>query len=47
VIYEFNKTPTVSIKALRAVLEAAKSGDIVVLHIQRGTKLKYVAIDLE
>jgi len=47
VIYEINKTPTVSIKALRAVLDAAKPGDTAVLHIQRGTKLKYIAIDLE
>lgn len=47
VIYEINKTPAVSIKALRAVLDAAKPGDTAVLHIQRGTKLKYVAIDLE
>ncbi len=47
VIYEVNKTPAVSIAALRAVLDAAKAGDTLVLHIQRGTKLKYVGIDLE
>jgi serine protease Do len=47
VIYEVNKTPAVSIAALRAVLDATKAGDTLVLHIQRGTKLKYVAIDLE
>jgi serine protease Do len=47
VIYEVNKTPAVSIAALRAVLDASKSGDTLVLHIQRGTKLKYIAIDLE
>jgi serine protease Do len=47
VIYEINKTPTVSIKALRSVLDAAKPGDTAVLHIQRGTKLRYIAIDLE
>jgi serine protease Do len=47
VIYEINKTPTVSIAALRAALDSAKPGDTVVLHIQRGTKLKYIAIDLE
>jgi serine protease Do len=47
VIYEVNKTPAVSIAALRAVLDATKSGDTLVLHIQRGTKLKYIAIDLE
>jgi serine protease Do len=47
VIYEINKTPTVSIAALRAVLDAAKPGDTAVLHIQRGSKLRYIAIDLE
>src|SRR5580698_3822594 len=47
VIYEINKTPTVSIKALRSVIDAAKPSDTAVLHVQRGTKLKYIAIDLE
>ena len=47
VIYEINKTPTVSIKALRSVLDSAKPGETAVLHVQRGTKLKYIAIDLE
>jgi serine protease Do len=47
VIYEINKTPTVSIKALKTVLDAAKPGDTAVLHVQRGTKLRYIAIDLE
>jgi serine protease Do len=47
VIYEINKTPAVSIKALRSVLDASKPGDTTVLHVQRGTKLKYIAIDLE
>ncbi len=47
VIYEINKTPTVSIAALRAALDAAKPGDIAVLHVQRGTRLRYIAIDLE
>jgi serine protease Do len=47
VIYEIDKTPAVSIKALRAALDAAKPGESIVLHVQRGTKLKYIAIDLE
>lgn len=47
VIYEINKTPVVSIAALRSVLDTTKPGDTAVLHIQRGTKLKYIAIDLE
>jgi serine protease Do len=47
VIYEINKTPTVSIVALRAALDGIKPGEAAVLHIQRGSKLKYLAIDLE
>lgn len=47
VIYEINKTPTLSIAALRAVLDTTKAGDTAVLQVQRGTKLHYVAIDLE
>ncbi len=47
VIYEIDKTPVVSIAALRAALDTTKPGDTVVLHIQRGTKLKYIVIDLE
>jgi serine protease Do len=47
VIYEINKTPTVSIDALRSVLDTLKPGDPIVLQVQRGTKLKYIALDLE
>jgi serine protease Do len=47
VIYEVNKTPVVSIKALRDVLDTLKAGDTVVMQVQRGTKLHYVALDLE
>jgi serine protease Do len=47
VIYEINKTPTVSVEALRAALDATKAGDSAVLLVQRGTALHYVAIDLE
>jgi serine protease Do len=47
VIYEINKTPTVSIAALRAVLDSIKPGETAVLHVQRGAKLRYIAIDLE
>ncbi len=47
VIFEINKTPTVSIDALRAVLDTTKPGDTAVLQVQRGTKLRYIAIDLE
>jgi S1-C subfamily serine protease len=47
VIYELNKTPVVSIAALRGVLDQMKPGSPAVLQIQRGTKLRYVVIDLE
>jgi serine protease Do len=47
VIYQFNKTPTVSIAALRAAIDSAKPGETAVLQVQRGTKLRYIAIDLE
>ena len=47
VIYEINKTPTVSIAALRAVLDAMKGGGVAVLQVQRGTKLRYIGIELE
>lgn len=47
VIYEVNKTPVVSIDALRSVLDQMKPGEPAVLQIQRGTKLRYVVIDLE
>jgi serine protease Do len=46
VIYEINKTPTVSIAALRAALDAMKGG-VAVLQVQRGTKLRYIGIELE
>jgi serine protease Do len=47
VIYEVNKTPAVSITALRAALDSTKPGDVAVLQVQRGTRLRYIAIDLE
>lgn|SRR5487761_2211077 len=47
VIYELNKTPVVSIDALRSVLDQMKPGEPAVLQIQRGTKLRYVVIELE
>jgi serine protease Do len=47
VIYEINRTPAVTIKALRAALEAMKSGDDAVLQIERNGKLMYVTIELE
>jgi serine protease Do len=47
VIYEINRAPVVSIKVLRDALDALKSGDDVVLQVQRSEKLVYVALELE
>jgi serine protease Do len=47
VIYQVNQTPTPSVKALRAALDAMKPGDAAVLQIQRDNKLLYVTIELE
>ena len=46
-IYELNRTPVVSIKALRDELDALKSGDDAVLQIQRDNKLMYITLELE
>jgi serine protease Do len=47
VIYEFNRTPILTVKALRASLDALKSGDSAVLQIERSGKLMYLTIELE
>lgn len=47
VIYEINRTPVVTVKALRAELDRLKSGDSAVLQIQRNDKLMYIVIELE
>jgi serine protease Do len=47
VIYEINKTPAVTVAALRATLDKLKSGDPVVLQVERRGKLRYVTIELE
>jgi serine protease Do len=47
VIYEINRTPAVTVKALRATLDAMKSGDDAVLQIERNGKLTYVTIEFE
>jgi serine protease Do len=47
VIYEINRTPTVTIKTLRDTLDAMKPGDDVVLQVERNGKLMYVTLELE
>jgi serine protease Do len=47
VIYQMNQTPTLTVKALRAMLDELKPGDAAVLQIQREGKLRYISIELE
>ena len=47
VIYEVNQAPAVSIRAVTSTLEPLKSGDPVVLEIERGGTLMYVTIELD
>jgi len=47
VIYEINRTPAVSIKAVRATLDQLKTGDPVALQIEREGSLRYVAFEIE
>ena len=47
VIYEMNNMPTLSVKALREALDKMKSGDAVVLQVERSGRLMYLALELE
>jgi len=47
VIYEINTMPTLSVKGLREVLDTLKSGDAVVLQVERNARLMYLALELE
>jgi serine protease Do len=47
VIYELNTMPTLSVKGLREALDALKSGDAVVLQVERSGRLMYLALELE
>jgi S1-C subfamily serine protease len=47
VIYEMNNAPTLSIKGLREALDMLKMGDAVVLQVERGGHLMYLALELE
>jgi serine protease Do len=47
VIYEINRSPTLTIKFLRERLSQMKPGDPVVLQIERDGKLIYIPLELE
>jgi serine protease Do len=47
VIYEMNNAPTLSVKGLREALDRLKSGDAVVLQVERTGRLMYLALELE
>jgi len=47
VIYEVNHVPAVTIRAITSTLAALKSGDPVVIQVERDGKLMYVTLELE
>jgi S1-C subfamily serine protease len=47
VIYAINNEPTSSVKSLTTALEQMKSGDAVVLQLERDGALMYVAFEME
>jgi len=47
VIYELNNMPTLSVKGVREALDGLKSGDAVVLQVERSGRLMYLALELE
>jgi serine protease Do len=47
VIYEVNHVPAVTIRAVTSTLAALKSGDPVVIQVERDGKLMYVTLELE
>lgn len=47
VIYEMNRMPTLTVKGVRDTLEMMKPGDAVVLQVERGGRLMYLAMELE
>jgi serine protease Do len=47
VIYEMNNAPTLSVKGVREALDRMKSGDAVVLQVERNGHLMYLALELE
>jgi serine protease Do len=47
VIYEVNHVPAVTIRAITSTLAALKSGDPVVIQVERDGRLMYVTLELE
>lgn len=47
VIYEMNKVPALTVKGVRDTLDAMKPGAAVVLQVERGGRLMYLAMELE
>lgn len=47
VIYEMNRAPTLSVKALRDELNMAKPGGDIVLQVERDGKLLYLPLELQ
>jgi serine protease Do len=47
VIYEVNREPVVTVKALREVLDSIKSGGSAVLQLERNGKLMYITAEFE
>lgn len=47
IIHSFNRTPVVSIEALRSSIEAMKPGSPVVIQVERDGSLEYVAFEWE
>jgi len=47
VIYEVNQVPAVTVRAVSSTLDALKSGDPVVLLIERDSQMMYLTIELE
>jgi serine protease Do len=47
VIYQINREPTLSVKSIRETLAAMKSGDAVVLQVERAGRLLYLGLELE
>jgi S1-C subfamily serine protease len=47
VIYEVNRVPAVTVRAVSSTLDPLKSGDPVVLLVERDGGLMYVTVELE